>query len=113
MKYKLCWAQGQRNVVMCAKETDGVPSLFRPRDCLLRQNKKKALRVNPLAPFVMKLQRSLLKINAFEHTGTSAHVNLQKEEGLYLSDQLSRCSDKRKENLANATLFQIVRLHSV
>lgn len=43
MKYKLCWAQGQRNVVVCARQTDEVPRLLGPRGCLLGQNYIKAL----------------------------------------------------------------------
>lgn len=55
MKYKLCRAQGQRNVVMCAEYTDEVLWLSGPRGCLLGQNNMKNLQVNQSASFVVML----------------------------------------------------------
>lgn len=49
MKYKLCWAQGQRAVFISAKDTDGVLGLYGPKGCLLGQNNHEALRVHQSA----------------------------------------------------------------
>lgn len=53
MKYKLCWAQGQRNVFMLATYTDEVLCLYGPTGCLLGQNNSKALQVHQSASFVV------------------------------------------------------------
>lgn len=55
MKYKLCWAQGQRNVVMCDQYVDDVLWLSGPKGCLLGQNNIKALQVSQSASFVVML----------------------------------------------------------
>lgn len=53
MKYKLCWAQGQKNVFISAMDTDGVLCLYGPKGCLPGQNNRKALRVHQSASFVV------------------------------------------------------------
>lgn len=53
MKYKLCWAQGQRNVVVCAKYPDEGLWLLGPGGCLLGQNNMKALQENQSASSVV------------------------------------------------------------
>lgn len=55
MKYKLCWAQGQRNVVMCAKYTDDGLWLLGPTGCLLGQTNMKGPQGNQSASSVVML----------------------------------------------------------